>query len=396
MACINRKPEDSKILINHAKLTEDELKSITQTLEFPHNFGEDTNQILIELDEKVLETIQEDQVVIRGDEEDMAVLCTRNKTFELREAETSNTLAILPGLKFPDELPDEGERVLNHLEVTNIHFTYFELRPCKPRLKKLQELLAEQPYSGTTDMETEERTEDGRKYTYDDLLEKVQASEDELNQALVDMEAYHIYGFWQILEFDYKFKVFSHIINLVDTQSWALDCISKDAVLRLLNNVEPRTIISQCFDFYLSSTNVENDNGEALYNFIDNKVCRLYAEVLLKPAEKFNLQEFLSIWQQSVPEGMTTNLSQLGGLALVDRLCTPEVICYFPAYDLPEDIQERFSFLFDAREKWTMDEIKYYVEDLAGDKVPVSAILTKYARASNQNGIKYFSAKHSR
>ncbi|XP_076064458.1 sister chromatid cohesion protein DCC1 isoform X3 [Oratosquilla oratoria] len=359
---IERKPEDSKILINHAKLTEDELKSITQTLEFPHNFGEDTNQILIELDEKVLETIQEDQVVIRGDEEDMAVLCTRNKTFE----------------------------------VTNIHFTYFELRPCKPRLKKLQELLAEQPYSGTTDMETEERTEDGRKYTYDDLLEKVQASEDELNQALVDMEAYHIYGFWQILEFDYKFKVFSHIINLVDTQSWALDCISKDAVLRLLNNVEPRTIISQCFDFYLSSTNVENDNGEALYNFIDNKVCRLYAEVLLKPAEKFNLQEFLSIWQQSVPEGMTTNLSQLGGLALVDRLCTPEVICYFPAYDLPEDIQERFSFLFDAREKWTMDEIKYYVEDLAGDKVPVSAILTKYARASNQNGIKYFSAKHSR
>lgn len=34
--------------------------------------------------------------------------------------------------------------------------------------------------------------------------------------------------------------------------------------------------------------------------------------------------------------------------------------------------------------------------DLAGEKTPVNAILTKYARASTQNGIKYYSGKHAR
>ena len=43
--------------------------------------------------------------------------------------------------------------------------------------------------------------------------------------------------------------------------------------------------------------------GDELYTLNDDKICRLCAEVLLKPAGKFNLSEFLTIWQQSVPEG---------------------------------------------------------------------------------------------
>lgn len=35
----------------------------------------------------------------------------------------------------------------------------------------------------------------------------------------------------------------------------------------------------------------------------EEEVSKFCAEVLLKTAGKFNLQEFLSIWQQSVPEG---------------------------------------------------------------------------------------------
>lgn len=45
-------------------------------------------------------------------------------------------------------------------------------------------------------------------------------------------------------------------------------------------------------------------SDDFLYSLQDDKVCRLCAEVLLKSADKYNLNEFLSIWQQSVPEGM--------------------------------------------------------------------------------------------
>jgi hypothetical protein len=42
-----------------------------------------------------------------------------------------------------------------------------------------------------------------------------------------------------------------------------------------------------------------------------DKICRVTAEMLLQNAVKFNLAEFQEVWQQSVPEGMTTRLDQL-------------------------------------------------------------------------------------
>ena len=45
-------------------------------------------------------------VVIRGEASDDAVLCTRDKTFELRVADTSNMLLLAPSLTLPG---DHGE-----------------------------------------------------------------------------------------------------------------------------------------------------------------------------------------------------------------------------------------------------------------------------------------------
>ena len=35
----------------------------------------------------------------------------------------------------------------------------------------------------------------------------------------------------------------------------------------------------------------------------DTRLSRLFAEILLKPTGKFNLTEFLIIWEQSLPQG---------------------------------------------------------------------------------------------
>ena len=60
--------------------------------------------------------------------------------------------------------------------------------------------------------------------------------------------------------------------------------------------------------------------------------------------------------------GITTSLCQLEGIALVDRNSSPEVIWHFPATDMPEDMAERFSFLFETRDRWTIDEIRPYIK----------------------------------
>lgn len=48
-----------------------------------------------------------------------------------------------------------------------------------------------------------------------------------------------------------------------------------------------------------------------MYALDEDKVCRAMAQMLLQNAVKFNLSEFQEVWQQSVPEGMSTRLDQL-------------------------------------------------------------------------------------
>jgi sister chromatid cohesion protein DCC1 len=59
---------------------------------------------------------------------------------------------------------------------------------------------------------------------------------------------------------------------------------------------------------------------------------------------------------------MQTSEKYLEGIALMDKNSKPEVIWYFSEIDLPEDVNERIRILFQTREKWTLDEIRPYVQ----------------------------------
>lgn len=50
---------------------------------------------------------------------------------------------------------------------------------------------------------------------------------------------------------------------------------------------------------------------DVFYALDEDKVCRGVALMLLQNAVKFNLTDFQDVWQQSVPEGMSTRLDQL-------------------------------------------------------------------------------------
>uniref|UniRef100_A0A1B6HDZ0 Sister chromatid cohesion protein DCC1 n=1 Tax=Homalodisca liturata TaxID=320908 RepID=A0A1B6HDZ0_9HEMI len=391
-----RTPEDVKVMIKHAKLEEKDIKPITQAIYFTSRTEEDYK--LLEINPLVISALKEGQkVVFRGARDDKAVLCTEDKTFEVKEAETSNSLLLLPELKLAEDCKgdDEDVRQLEEREIVGVFHTYLELRLIKPRLRRLKSLLEPSSYRGS-ELEADLLESGVRLYTTVDLLREVQASEQELTGGLEDLGACCIDGKWRLLEFDYHFRVLSYFLNLIDSNSWNVSSIPYRETIDNLQDLMPMYILEHVFHQYCEMSGDRDDEGEPLYSLLEDKTCRFLAEVLLRPAGRFNLQDFLQAWQDSVPEGLQTDLKQLDGIALTDLNARPQVIWFFPETDLPEDIQERINVLFEIRDKWTLDQIHPYIEKLTTEKQNVNALLTKHARASNINGVRYYSSRHGK
>ncbi|XP_029641247.1 sister chromatid cohesion protein DCC1-like [Octopus sinensis] len=383
-----RTVEEVKKVLTYAKIQPSEFKPFVQCINFSESL-ENENLKLLEIDASIMDSLVEgQQVVIRGDKADGAVLCTEEKTYELKEAETSNSLLILPDC-VTDNLTSDGELTINHLQVISSLKTYYEMKPCKAKLEKLRHVLEENIYSGQ-ECEDDEAHQ-GKKYTTEDLLDIVQASEKELFAGLKKLNICFINGYWRMLDFDFKSQVLSHVLQLSEEEDgWMDSGVPLDACCQILEELYLRCVIEHVLKCYTDE--VDGATGK-LYKLSEDKVCAFFAELTLRNAGKFNLAEFLEVWKQCVPEGMTTNLRQTEGIALVSRESKPEVIWYFSAEDLPEDLAERFSILFQAQGKWTLDEITPYLKDLETGKLDVSSMLLKYARASTQNAQKIYTSR---
>lgn len=393
--------EDINLVMEYAKLDKAEVKPSIQSIYFSTQLDNDAIKLL-EVDNHVLEAIQVgDELVIRGDKDEMAVLCTNNRTYDIKEAEISNSMLIIPQLKTGEDLVSESlGQELNIRQVTSTIHNYFELRHCKPKLKKLRMLLEENMYSGKECEEDEEHQ--GKKYTYEDLLNLVQASTEELQTALQKLQACQIEGYWRILDFQFLSLVLSHIIQLSDENDWIKSGIPYQECMQTLEELFPRAVLDhvlKCYADKSKSDKMDEDDDRMeidteFYNLNEDKVCRFFAEQILKHSKgKFNYQDFTNTWQQTVPPTMKTMDYQLEGMALIDKNSQLETISYFSIDDLPEDVGDRFDELFKTKEKWTLQEISPYIRDLTTDKVDVGGLLTRYARSSMQNGVKVFNSR---
>ncbi|KAK0151862.1 Sister chromatid cohesion protein DCC1 [Merluccius polli] len=344
----------------------------------------------MELDDALCTHIEAgESLVIRGDKDERAVLCSGDKTYDLKMADTSNLLLLVPGCKTPDQLSGSQDSThLLHTQIWGFCSSYWELRKQRPKLKKLKQLLMENPYEGPSLRGQEENT--GNLYTMLDLLERIQASEEEIQAQLQTIHACQVDGYWRMLDFDYEMKLLGHVTQLVDSESWSFSKVPLETCLDELGPLEPREMIEHWLNCY-GKRSAENEG--VFYALDEDKVCRATALLLLQNAVKFNLREFQDVWQQSVPDGMGTRLDQLKSLALVDRSSEPDTICLLRVEDLSEDTLERFNHLFTLREKWTEADITPYIQDLCGEKQTTGALLTKYARSSTQNGVKVFNSR---
>ncbi|CAH1774948.1 unnamed protein product [Owenia fusiformis] len=390
-----RSLEEIQEVLELAKLERCDVQPMAQCFTFSEDLGNDSFK-LMELNPDMLATIKAgDSLVIRGDESDCAVICTNNKTYELKEAEISNSLLLIPTVMFPDQMENK-EETLENRQVVSIMHDYLELRPCKPRLQKLRQLLEECPYKGILE---DAEGQSGKKFTYSVLQDMVQCSNTELDAALKQLNACKIQEYWRVTDFEYLIKVLTNITNLCTENDWPIDRIPLQEVSQQLEDdgTFARVVVEHVLTSFgtpvNSDTDMETDAGPSFYKLDEDKMCRLYADMILRDTKKFNFQEFMDAWQQCVPEGMKTDEFQLQGLALIDRDSSPEIITYFPVENLPDEVDERFTKLFTQKEKWTKDEITPYINDLATEKIGVGSLLMKYARGSMQKGVKVFNSR---
>ena len=344
--------------------------------------------ILLKLNPDIQKHLLEGHVLtIRGDPNDSAVICTDTTTYELKDAETSNSLLLMPDIKLPEEC-ETGDMKVVPQKICGIFHNYLELRNYKPSFKKLKAVLEMNAYRGK---EYEESS--AKNYSIEDLLDFIQASREELQEALKNFQTCNIDGYIRILDFDYKFNILSQIIDIIESKSMPFNKFSKDSVVETLKDSIPSEILENCISWFAHETDETSDDGQKLYALDEYIVCRMFAEMLLRAAGKFHLSEFLESWQRSVPEGMNCDLSQLHGLALTDMNYSPEVIFHFPSDEMPDNIAERFTKLFKVKEKWTYDEIVPYLQDRALAGNDVKSLLIKYTRESTKNGVKMYSSK---
>ena len=360
-------------------MSRDDLLPLSQIVSFDSTQFDQNVVKLMEVDKGLAEALETgDTLVFRGEADDGVVLCSADKTYDVKEAETSNSLLLLDGVSWPQEAAAAAASV-ERRSVQGVYHTYLEVKEMRPRLGRLFHLLSESggKYPGGTGL------------SFEDLRSRIQCSEAELRAGLAEAGALEIGGAWYCLQADYKMKVLSLITNYIEENSWPLDGVIKEETLRELGEIENREVVDKVFDAFLDPV----DGGGGKHSLNAPAVSRFYGEFLLQTTgNAFNLAEFSDMWQQAVPEGVVTDIDHLRGIALVDK----KVVRHFPEWKLTENVNDRLAKLFSVKEKWTMEEIAPFVEKLATPKLNVNALLTKYSRVSKINGIKHFSSKHGK
>lgn len=345
-------------ILQLAKLSESDILPTSQAIYFgdgnAHTCTE--NYKLLELDQTLLNCLMEGKSLrIIGADDENAVLCNENKSYDLVECETSNSLLMVEGLKFCDDIKNDTRRHISDVTTLGTFYTYLSPIHGKPKLKKLLTLLNKTAYKGP---EHEFQIEPSDLYTFEELQNLIQSSPEELKTALKDLNTVTVNGKIRVLEFEYHFRVLSYMLKLIEENSWALDEIDYEETVSALEEIVPLEILNSLFDLYTEHSKCIDSHQ--LYRYTE-KVARFFAQVLLYNAGKFNLSEFLQAWKDSVPEGMVVDESLLYGIAIVDRKAKPNVIRAFPEESLPDNVVERFGALFEAKENWTSAEIGPYI-----------------------------------
>ena len=142
---------------------------------------EDSQIILLEVPSKVADQLEQgDHFVFRGESDDSVVLCSNNEVFDVKEAETSNSLLIVKNLLTNEKcqagddisIGNSSEENAHEVTVMKTFHHYLEMKSLMPNYQKLFQVLEDKNLNSYPVDAIEEHS-----VTYKDLLNSIQCSE---------------------------------------------------------------------------------------------------------------------------------------------------------------------------------------------------------------------------
>ncbi|XP_024542638.1 sister chromatid cohesion protein DCC1-like [Selaginella moellendorffii] len=337
----------------------------TTTVRYSQHFEKASDLKLLEVDESVVQELLQSRLSIKGGVEEEAVLCTSRTTYALKFVSTSNTMLLVP----PGEAGDGGSGGALHVIATA--GGHMELVEIAPRIDQLKVLVGSRPY--TEDSENE--TVDGL-YSWEDLLDSVQASEEQLKDGLRALAAAEIGGFWRTVDPKYTKGLLEMILVTAIQQDWSLSLLPLEELVAVLEgDGYPAQLVRHC----VATFGVEEPSSSS-WKLDEKRICLHYARELLSSTGRWKTNEFLEAWQRALPPGMKGELEMLRGEALVTRLGSDSWLHRFSSSSLPTQPDARFAALFKERSKWEWNDLEPYLRDVRIPGQTVESMLLKYTR----------------
>lgn len=428
-----------------------------------------TDLKLLEVEQDLLEEIMSTGVVIKGPQADNeAVMCTGNKTYALKYVETTNSQLLVqpledlpendqssqcsPGGPSSVSTPPGLQTQLNRLHqssaapvvVTATTSGHIEVLECGPRLELLHQLLSQRPYgledededeeAGAKDEEGSSRkrqaiedsggsvqgdpvahnvSDNGRRglYTFQDLVQLVQASPQEIRAGLKAMGAVEVQGFWRRVDAEYLGDLLERIIYSARHQGYPLTAIPCLPVANDLSRGDQPTIVRHCLSVYghpvAPAADVQASEAMGTWSLDATKVCIYFMDKVLAQQDGSGardnrrkrpltvapagstarpLSEFMEQWRKAVREAaydsIEPDLGMLRGEVLVEGKGSAAVVRPLSIRQLPINAKQRFERLFAFKPQWEATELEPYLHGLQAPGQTPATLLLKFTRAS--------------
>lgn len=307
-------------------------------------------------------------MVLRGQPDEDAVLCTPSRTYAMKFVGTSNSVLLVPPANQSEYCDNLQKNDSNSYEekvvapVIKVVPGSMELVEVAPRLDKLKLLLSENPYRlEENDMENLEENEASITglYSWNDLIDNIQASDEELRSGLQAISAVEINGFWRLVDESYMDMILGILLRNSVLNDWSFDALNEDEVMTTLESDGfPRVLARHCLRVY--GEKVNDFINSCVWKLDEKKVCIHYARKILKGGKR-KLESFMDEWRQITPDGMQPTFDLVKGEVLTEKVGVDTWVHAFSVSSLPSTPAERFSILFRERPKWEWKDLQPYI-----------------------------------
>lgn len=366
------------------------------------------------------------RIVFKGCGEEEAVLCTSEKTYLVREVETTNLVMLVKDPTDPqtseeshkpadivNDIPMncvEGSTEQNLLErgsdqnlvlVTALVKSHLELSQIKPKLEKLDQILKMKHIIKDIHNIEHGGQELPEGETWNGIVGSVQASDNEISEALLELGAVRIDGRWMGISQETYSSFVKFVMLTAAEHGWGLDKIPS---VEMALELEKHGVHGQLTLQLLHKLSHEN-HSKVTFEDLDRKdwrempnslkPCSLDSDLvsrhigiglLLDKPTWEDIDEFMEAWKFHLPDHIHPNMGMLKGECIdigsgsLGRKNSKTCIRKLSAHELSRDPSERFEQLFKVQKEWTFAKVEPYICKLTGPGQTVEELLLKYAR----------------